>query len=72
MFLICPNCNSNLTEVRRDDVMIDICKSCKGVWLDSGELERLLSSSYYTDKRNSKKEFAKKHPFLYVIKEILD
>lgn len=39
----CPICNDvRMKEVEKDGVMIDICPSCKGVWLDRGELEKLL------------------------------
>ena len=30
--------------VRRDGVEIDVCTACRGVWLDRGELEKLLSA----------------------------
>lgn len=39
----CPVCDSvKLREVQKERVMIDICPSCKGVWLDRGELEKLM------------------------------
>ena len=41
--LLCPNCNSSMQNVARSGVEIDICPSCRGVWLDRGELEKLLS-----------------------------
>jgi uncharacterized protein with PIN domain len=37
----CPRCNGNLKESKVDDVSIDTCEKCGGVWLDSGELEEL-------------------------------
>jgi Zn-finger nucleic acid-binding protein len=30
-----------MREVSKDNIMIDVCPSCKGVWLDRGELEKL-------------------------------
>ena len=41
-WLTCPKCGGNLEEKKFEDVMIDQCLSCKGVWLDAGELELLL------------------------------
>lgn len=41
--MICPRCNSELNEVARDGVMIDFCNQCRGVWLDRGELDKLIS-----------------------------
>ncbi len=39
----CPICNeARMREVERNGVTIDICPDCKGVWLDRGELEKLL------------------------------
>jgi uncharacterized protein len=39
----CPVCdNVKMREVEKDNILIDICPSCKGVWLDRGELEKLL------------------------------
>jgi uncharacterized protein len=37
----CPRCDGSLTETKVEDVMIDTCDKCGGVWLDSGELEQL-------------------------------
>ncbi|MBO9605368.1 MAG: zf-TFIIB domain-containing protein [Paenibacillaceae bacterium] len=40
----CPVCHdTRMREVQKNDVMIDICPSCKGVWLDRGELDKLMS-----------------------------
>jgi Zn-finger nucleic acid-binding protein len=33
-----------MQEVTRNDVHIDVCPRCRGVWLDRGELEKLLGS----------------------------
>lgn len=38
----CPVCDARLREVNRRGVEIDICPECKGVWLERGELEKLL------------------------------
>ncbi len=37
----CPVCDERLREVEKYGVMVDICPSCKGVWLDRGELEKI-------------------------------
>jgi Zn-finger nucleic acid-binding protein len=40
----CPRCEVEVLEERtRDGVTIDSCPSCRGVWLDRGELERLIA-----------------------------
>lgn len=40
--LICPNCNVGMTQINRSEVELDMCPQCRGVWLDRGELEKLL------------------------------
>lgn len=37
----CPKCGADLEEINYQNVMIDTCKECKGIWLDHGELELL-------------------------------
>jgi Zn-finger nucleic acid-binding protein len=40
----CPVCeNINMREVEKNGVLVDICPDCKGVWLDRGELDKLMS-----------------------------
>lgn len=42
--LNCPVCNAHFNEVVKDGILIDICSQCRGVWLDRGELEKLMHS----------------------------
>lgn len=37
----CPRCDGTLVTSQIDDVSIDTCDKCGGIWLDSGELEQL-------------------------------
>lgn len=40
----CPVCDGiRMREVDKDGITIDICPQCKGVWLDRGELDKLMS-----------------------------
>ena len=40
----CPRCASEtLDEKDREGVTIDVCRGCRGVWLDRGELEKLIA-----------------------------
>ena len=43
--LMCPNCNASMTEVKRNDVAFDMCPTCRGVWLDRGELEKIVAGA---------------------------
>jgi uncharacterized C2H2 Zn-finger protein len=38
----CPRCNAGLAETKFEEVLIDRCDNCGGVWLDSGELAQLI------------------------------
>jgi Zn-finger nucleic acid-binding protein len=38
----CPNCNETLLISQRNNVEIDYCPNCRGVWLDKGELDKIL------------------------------
>jgi ribosomal protein L37AE/L43A len=37
----CPQCGGSLKEQHVEDVKIDECQDCGGVWLDRGELDQL-------------------------------
>jgi ribosomal protein L37AE/L43A len=37
----CPSCGADLKERRAEQVKIDECTECGGIWLDKGELEQL-------------------------------
>ncbi|MFN7127823.1 MAG: zf-TFIIB domain-containing protein [Brevundimonas sp.] len=43
--LMCPNDNSSMQTLDRDGVQFDMCPTCRGVWLDRGELEKLMESA---------------------------
>jgi uncharacterized protein len=46
--LICPKCEGIMRTYARNGITIDQCTACHGIFLDRGELERLISaeSSY--------------------------
>ena len=46
----CPVCNEPMIVLELDEVEIDHCISCGGIWLDSGELELLLGDSRHKDR----------------------
>lgn len=41
----CPNCNVPLVMTDRSGVEIDYCPECRGVWLDRGELDKIIERS---------------------------
>jgi Zn-finger nucleic acid-binding protein len=42
----CPVCKVTLLMSEKQGVEIDYCPSCRGVWLDRGELEKIIEKSY--------------------------
>ena len=47
--LNCPKCAGAMRPLERSGVVIDVCTGCRGVFLDRGELERLIDAegAYY-------------------------
>lgn len=47
--MICPKCQNVMKTVDKNGVHIDQCESCKGIFLDKGELEQISAaeSAYY-------------------------
>lgn len=41
----CPVCEVTLTMAERKGVEIDYCPQCRGVWLDRGELDKIIERS---------------------------
>ena len=47
----CPVCKNSMVILELDKVEIDYCPSCKGIWLDNGELELLMEDQQSQDKK---------------------
>ena len=41
----CPNDGATLTMSERGGIEIDYCPECRGVWLDRGELDKIIERS---------------------------
>lgn len=41
---LCPKCRVDMVTFERNGVVIEQCGDCKGVFLDRGELERLIDA----------------------------
>lgn len=41
----CPTCATDLVMADRQGVEIDYCPKCRGVWLDRGELDKIIERS---------------------------
>ena len=43
--MLCPHCKVELKIADRQGIEIDYCATCRGVWLDRGELDKILERS---------------------------
>ena len=50
----CPKCSTLMQLMRKYEALIDYCPSCKGVWLDRGEIDKIaqIQSSYEDEHYN--------------------
>jgi len=39
--MICPVCRQSMLDIEYNNIELDYCEKCKGVWFDAGELELL-------------------------------
>jgi hypothetical protein len=44
MDLVCPKCQGTMRTYERNGVHVDQCADCRGIFLDRGELERLVDA----------------------------
>ena len=44
----CPSCNVDLVMSERSGIEIDYCPQCRGVWLDRGELDKIIERNAQT------------------------
>lgn len=67
----CPTCTEAILVIaERQGIEIDYCPQCRGVWLDRGELDKLIEKSASTQSsqtveperyRDSKDDYRKDH-----------
>ena len=70
----CPNCTLPLVMSDRQGIEIDYCPECRGIWLDRGELDKIIERSVNEQPNNFQpnqqpfgnqpqqgKEYRKKH-----------
>jgi Zn-finger nucleic acid-binding protein len=44
MEMTCPKCHGEMRHYERSGVTVDQCSDCRGIFLDRGELERLIDA----------------------------
>lgn len=53
----CPVCNVNLLMSEKQGIEIDYCPKCRGIWLDRGELEKIIERSNAEMPRNEERDY---------------
>lgn len=67
----CPNCNVSLVMTDRSGIEIDYCPDCRGVWLDRGELDKIIERSVQnvknieTNSYDDRQRFSKDSDYRY-------
>ena len=51
----CPKCDVVLVMADRQGIEIDYCPQCRGVWLDRGELDKIIERSAAAEYGSRKK-----------------
>lgn len=69
----CPVCNVELKMADRQGVEIDYCPKCRGIWLDRGELDKIIERSTQLFEKHPYPEYMKnKHKKKSFLKEMFD
>jgi Zn-finger nucleic acid-binding protein len=67
----CPNCNVSLVMTDRSGIEIDYCPDCRGVWLDRGELDKIIERSTHNvkivekDNYSDQRRYSKDNDYRY-------
>lgn len=40
----CPSCEIAMEVQHFEDVLFDVCPSCRGIWLDRGEMQKIIAN----------------------------
>ena len=51
--MLCPRCGARLAMSERQSIEVDYCPNCRGVWLDNGELDRIIERSLASMQANA-------------------
>jgi Zn-finger nucleic acid-binding protein len=59
---LCPACHVTRQSTERRGIEIDVCPNCRGVWLDRGELDKLLNREAASTRRRAAADSAGESP----------
>ena len=56
--MACPNDGTTLVMSERQGIEIDYCPTCRGVWLDRGELDKIIERSNAAEPQSTQPAYA--------------
>ncbi len=62
--LVCPRCGNLMDHEHAEEVVVDVCLNCAGIWLDPGELadlQGISASGYEGDPKLKAEELEEEH-----------
>lgn len=61
----CPNCQEYLVLAEKQGIEIDYCPKCRGIWLDKGELEKIIerTNQHYSNRDNYERDYHSKDKY---------
>ena len=57
----CPYCKIPMQKIKKADVTLDRCPECLGIWLDKGELDKIIVKRKDTYKEQIHKNWGRPH-----------
>lgn len=48
--LKCPRCRVRMEKINKGGVTIDVCRHCRGMWLDDEEIDKLIDLAKHAEK----------------------
>ena len=57
MAMMCPRCDVPLDVSQRQGVETDVCPRCRGVWLDRGELDKIINRYDAFDEEDNRQNY---------------
>ncbi len=59
--MTCPVCNVDLLISDKQGIEIDYCPKCRGIWLDRGELDKIIERSVKYEDQIKDRDFRDKY-----------
>ena len=54
--LRCPRCSVKMDKIEKQEVVIDVCPGCNGMWLDDKEMDKIIEIGKQGDENENHKK----------------